>query len=408
MPSPLLSKHRDLIKRWAIKQLKVLGVLVVLLLVAELGLRLVGYSMPSLYTTDRDLGFSLRAGAEGWWRREGEAYIKINSDGLRDREHNREKPPGTLRIAVLGDSWAEALQVPVEKTFWDVMGRKLSECESLPQGKQIEVINFGVSGYGTAQELITLRRKVWAYSPDIVLLAFNGGNDVKDNSRALKKEEMTPYFIYRDGALSLDSSFLNARGFYSPDSFLYQLSKRARDYSRLAQFVLDLPNVIRANEAARARQGVATAKGGAAEQSEAGLDMAAYSPPADPVWQEAWAVTEELISLMHDEVLKSGAKFLVVTLNHTMEVYPDARVREETVKRLGISDFSYPDRRIRALGERKGFEVLSLGPPLQTFAEQRKVFLHGFGRTPGVGHWNETGHAVGGEMMAHKICEMIR
>jgi hypothetical protein len=403
MSSPLLSKHRDRIKRWAIKQLKVLGVLLVLLLVAELGLRLVGYSVPSLYTADRDVGFSLRAGAEGWWRREGEAYIKINSDGLRDREHDREKPPRTLRIAVLGDSWAEALQVPVEKTFWNVMGRKLSECESLPGGQQVEVINFGVSGYGTAQELITLRRKVWAYSPDIVLLAFNGGNDVMDNSRALKKEELIPYFIYRDGALSLDSSFLQARGFHSPDSFLYQLSKQARDYSRLAQFVLDLPNVIRANEAARARQ-----EGGGEQRSEAGLDMASYSPPNDPAWQDAWMVTEALVSLMHDEVLKSGAKFLVVTLNHTMEVYPDPRVRAETIKRLGIADFSYPDRRIRALGERKGFEVLSLGPPLQTFAEQQKVFLHGFGRTPGVGHWNETGHAVGGELMARKLCELIR
>jgi hypothetical protein len=402
MPSPLLSKHRDRIKRWAIKQLKVLGVLLLLLLVAELGLRLVGYSVPSLYTTDRELGISLRAGAEGWWRKEGEAYIKINSDGLRDREHDREKPPRTLRIAVLGDSWAEALQVPIEKTFWDVMGRKLSECESLPRGQQIEVINFGVSGYGTAQELITLRRKVLAYSPDIVVLAFNRGNDVTDNSRALRKEELIPYFIYQNGALTLDSSFLNAKGFHSPDSFLYKLSKKARDYSRLAQFILDLPNVIRANEAARARQG------GVVEQSEVGLDMASYSPPTDPAWQDAWAMTETLVSLMHDEVLKSGAKFLVVTLNHTMEVYPDSRVREETLKRLGIADFSYPDRRIRALGERKGFAVLSLGPPLQTFAEQQKVFLHGFGRTPGVGHWNETGHAVGGEMMARKLCELIR
>ncbi|MBD0327393.1 MAG: hypothetical protein ICV68_13230, partial [Pyrinomonadaceae bacterium] len=183
----------------------------------------------------------------------------------------------------------------------------------------------------------------------------------------------------------------------------YKLSKKARDHSRLAQFVFDLPNVIRANEAARAKQ-----QDGATERSEVGLDMASYGPPADPAWADAWAVTEALVSQMHDEVLKRGAKFLVVTLNHTMEVYPDPRVREETTKRFGIADFSYPDRRIRALGERKGFEVLSLGPPLQTFAEQRKVFLHGFGRTPGVGHWNETGHAVGGEMMAHKICELIK
>jgi len=48
-----VSKHPDRIKRWAIRQLKVLGVLLVLLLVAELGLRLVGYSVPSLYKIGR-------------------------------------------------------------------------------------------------------------------------------------------------------------------------------------------------------------------------------------------------------------------------------------------------------------------------------------------------------------------
>jgi len=102
--------------------------------------------------------------------------VRINSEGLRDREHPRHKPAGTVRVAVPGDSYAEALQVPLGDAFRAVTGRRLSAREAFG-GRQLEVINFGVSGYQTAQELVTLRRRVWDYSPDIVLLAVTTAND---------------------------------------------------------------------------------------------------------------------------------------------------------------------------------------------------------------------------------------
>ena len=70
------------------------------------------------------------------------------------------------------------------------------------------MINFGVSGYGTAQELLTLRHYVWDYSPDIVLMAFLPGNDVRNNSKELEPEKLRPFFRLRDGELELDRSFL--------------------------------------------------------------------------------------------------------------------------------------------------------------------------------------------------------
>jgi hypothetical protein len=226
---------RRLIKRrWASNLLLIAGGLLVGLLLTEAGLRLAGYSYPNFYMTDASRGVALRAGAEGWWRREGEAYIRINSDGLRDREHERQKPPNTVRIAVLGDSYAEALQVPVEKTFWAVMERELQQCASF-KGQKVEVINFGVSGYGTALELITLREKVWAYAPDIVLLAVTTGNDIGDNSRALKGGEDIPYFVHRDGRLVLDDSYLQSQTFRLRQSILNRMFRWARNYSRTAQ-----------------------------------------------------------------------------------------------------------------------------------------------------------------------------
>jgi len=101
--------------------------------------------------------------------------IKINAYGFRDSEFYTEKPKDIFRIAVLGDSQEEALQVSLEDTWQKVMGQRMSE----ELGRPVETYNFGVSGYGTDQEWLTLREKVWQFSPDLVILAFSP-NDVGD------------------------------------------------------------------------------------------------------------------------------------------------------------------------------------------------------------------------------------
>lgn len=94
------------------------------------------------------------------------------------------KPAGSFRVAVLGDAFVEARQVDAEKTFWRLLGRNLGSCIALG-GKQVEVLNFGIGGYATTEELLTLRRDVLRFSPDLVLLGFFADNDVHDNSKAL-------------------------------------------------------------------------------------------------------------------------------------------------------------------------------------------------------------------------------
>src|SRR3984893_614722 len=110
-------------------------------LAAEITLRLAGYSYPEFYQPDQSRGYALRPNMEGRYRKEGDAFVRINSDGLRDREHATTKPVGTIRIAVLGDSYPEAFPVPMEETFWFIMEKKLQECGAFG-GKRVEVINF--------------------------------------------------------------------------------------------------------------------------------------------------------------------------------------------------------------------------------------------------------------------------
>lgn len=149
-----------------------------------MGLGLLRIEYPRFHEFDPQVGAKLRPGVRGHWLEEGGGYVSINSEGFRDKEHAHKKPPNTLRIAVLGDCYAEAMQVNMEETFWAVMERNLQGCKDL-QGRQVEVINFGISGYGTTQELLALRKWVWKYSPDVILLAFVTGNDIADNSPVL-------------------------------------------------------------------------------------------------------------------------------------------------------------------------------------------------------------------------------
>jgi hypothetical protein len=389
--------------------------------IAEIALRLTGYSYPEFYQRDEVRGVSLLPGAEGWYRKEGEAYVRINSDGLRDGEHAIAKPEGTFRIAVIGDSYCEALSVAPEEAFWSVMARKLDECDAFP-GKQVEVINFGVSGYGTTEELLTLREKVWKYSPDLVLLAITTNNDITDNSRVLKRTDDVPYFVYQGSQLALDDSFKNSRGFRFSNSFIGRSGTWLRAHSRLVQAITQGHHAFkillaswRAKKTSTAPQGPPVAAGETgkpaektdlfARAEELGADNLVYLEPNNPVWNDAWRVTEALIVQMRNEVTKGGAKFVVVTLSNPPQVLPDAKWREGFKSRFGISDLFYPDNRIKTLGAREGIQVITLAPELQRLADQSKQFFHGFDKNIGNGHWNATGNRVAGELIAKEMCE---
>jgi hypothetical protein len=383
------------------------------LLLCEVFLRVIGYSYPLFYATDYYRGFGLRPGIEGRYQREGESYVRINSDGQRDREHAKTKPPDTARIAVLGDSFAEAMHVPMEQTFWSLLERKLEECHAFA-GKHVEVMNFGVSGYGTAQELMTLRQKVWDYSPDIVVLAFTTYNDVYDNSRALSKTQDVPYFTYRNGELVYDASFRDSSAYQWHDSKLSKLGRWFHDHLRLVQLAhyAQFVGKLRLTEWRDRRAAPATptqtgtnGKGAAPTAGEIGMENMTYLEPPDDNWKEAWRVTEGLIRQMRDEVRQRGARFVVVTLSNAIQVYPDPVVRQNFMKHIGVSTVFYPNERLKALASREQIDFLDLAKPMQAYAEQNKVFLHGFGSDlRGNAHWNQSGHRLAADLIAQKLC----
>jgi hypothetical protein len=373
--------------------LLLLGSLVLSALLGELVLRAIGFSYPNFHRYDDHTGLALRPGVQGLWRDEGEAFVRVNASGMRDdREFVADKPPHIYRIAVLGDSYAEALQVPVERTFWRQLEARLGAC-GLAGNRRIEVLNFGVSGYSTAQELLALRHRAAAYRPDLVLLAFLSGNDVRDNSREIAGRYPRPYFgVGVGGGLTLDSSFRDHWVARIKGSPVWALG----DHLRLMQLVNKVKNVV----------GQPLSAPGAQQRgTDVGLDDQVYVSRPAPEWERAWQLTEALIAATRDQAERLGARFLLVTLSNPAQVPADPQRMREHAAKLGEADLFYPERRLRVFAGREHIETVFLAEDLAARAAARGEHLHGFANTQmGTGHWNAQGHALAAELIVRKLC----
>ncbi|MGI9591745.1 MAG: SGNH/GDSL hydrolase family protein [Myxococcota bacterium] len=166
------------------------GALLAAALLAELALRagqawsLAGLGAVGVVhraSQDPELVYELVPGAET--TRDG-IPIRINADGFRDDPFPGPRRPGEFRVVVLGDSVAAGHSVALEEAFPQLLEARLRE--SLPAGARLAtVLNFGVYGYATRQELRLLETRGLAYEPDLVILAYHLNDpDVADAGQA--------------------------------------------------------------------------------------------------------------------------------------------------------------------------------------------------------------------------------
>jgi hypothetical protein len=282
------------------------------------------------------------------------------------------------------------VEVNQQETFGAILEREMGRLP--PGGRQVEVINFGVRGYGTAQELLTLRCCVWAYQPDIVLLAFLPTNDVSDNHRSLDRTSTSyarPYFVMEPEGWRVDRSFRS--------NLRYRVTRLVSPlvaHSRVLQLLIRVRNLV-----IRRRANSPDPPEGIPPGLTIGQDV--YREPGDSAWKAAWSTTEALVATLAREVVARGSRFGAVVITSGAQVYPDSQVRGRLLRGLGIPDFGYPGRRLAALGAREGFPVLDLMPGFQAYADRTGSFLHGFtNRRLGLGHWNQLGHRLAGERIA--------
>ena len=150
-----------------------------------------------LYRYDADLGWSPRPDAEANYSAINNLVVRHNAMGLRDGPLGGQ---GLPRLLVLGDSYVWGFDVTREERFTEQLEAA---------HPQWEVVNAGVSGYGTDQALLLLRRIQEAVAPKAVILVFTPQNDHADNASNLRYGYYKPYF-------TLERDSLRLRGTPSP------------------------------------------------------------------------------------------------------------------------------------------------------------------------------------------------
>lgn len=327
---------------------------------------------------------------------ESAIWVEHNSAGFRDRERTVQAAPGTLRVAVIGDSFVHGYFAPLEKMFTAFLEQELNRCAARPD-RSIEVLSFGVFGYNTTQELLTYHLHAARYRPDIVVLALYTANDVFDNHPRLSSES-APRYVYQGDSLVLDNSFRN----WLPKPPAAPWRRRVFDA------MLERSRLFRVlKEYAERARDLAIAPPPDPVPEVAAAEAAIYQPPVMPELAEAWRNTEGVVQKFNDDVRANGSEFWLLTLYNLAQVDPDAAKRTALQASLGAETLFYPDRRLAAFARARNIPVISLAEPLAAYAAVNHVYLSGGGspQVPlGEGHWNDIGASVAARLSAAELC----
>ncbi len=168
---------------------------------------------------DNSIIFTLRPNLDLTFIR---ARVVTNSCGMRSPERPIVKPPGVYRIALLGDSFTFGWGVAQEASFAQKLEDNLNRIKAgIPR---FEVLNFGVPGYSTFQEVALFEERGLDFNPDAVLVYF------------VQNDFGMPFFVRDlDGSGGIFSSvkFLQlGRQLLAPDALNRQISNLGLDPNR--------------------------------------------------------------------------------------------------------------------------------------------------------------------------------
>ena len=334
---------------------------------------------------DDMLGYRFTPNAKYWDRLEGgHCSGVINEYGWRDVTWNKNKAQDTYRIAVVGDSFVAAMQVESDETFL-----KIAEKEINDTGKhKVEIMNFGRSGFTTTEELLVIRDQVMQFSPDLVVLAFFPGNDIRDVVRELAPSKLRPFFVLDPDskALSLDLSFNLSRE-YRIKSLLNPL----KQHSTFVSFLFENFNRIFATKQQEAYSDTDRSQ----PVKIGGYSSLATSTP-DVRYVRAFDMNILLITEIA-KILKGHAGFLLVNLDS--EGWSIAE--EEQFRKVDPSfDPFYFDTRLQSLAKKLGAHFLGLQTVFRDDWNKHQQDLHWK-------HWNYDGHKVVAHSLAGKLLEII-
>jgi lysophospholipase L1-like esterase len=379
------------------------------LAIAEVALRLSGFGASTVYLHAGILrhhpllGWEKKPSARAVYEFEGKTIVETsNRDGFRGPARPREKPPGEFRVLALGDSFCEGYLVGDGEVFSAVLERKWQN------SRKLSVINAGVAGYSTDQQLMYFRETGVMYQPDVTVVFFFD-NDVWFNTQVDEYRSKKPRFVLSEGGLAIDglpvpppperaaSAAPESRGFF-------------RDHFRLAQFIAD-----RAARIPWLQTGSIPPPSAQAPQPEAAAAAPSRLPGEFKVYlrqqpediREAWRVTEAILREFKGDAEAAGGRLAVFYVPTAAAIYPQAW--DAAKRRWGLNGEAWSIEQVEptlaAVCQRQGIDFIPAIAPLREiagqpeFASSRLYYLED-------GHWNAAGHAAAAEILRQYLSSL--
>ncbi len=418
--------------RWVLKELlPVLGVSLATLLLAlgaaELYFR---STVPFINSTwpmkfDPAVGTTLTPGAVVRFTNHVDFWTetKANEIGFLDRPPPGAKPPNTCRILLLGDSFVEAAQVPIEQKVQVVVERLLNE-RSGP--RKFDAAALGYSGTGQINQLPFYDRFGKAMAPDIVVLVVIS-NDMANNSSVLegvrngwspdhpprlfaRRNAATGDFellpiepnpsrqnLPRDPSLAVQTTLQRANQMGRSWSYLYNWT-----YTNLA---IQYPSVVAplagpsveqfyaANiRAIEALPGYARVFDGWRYPADLDFDTMFFADALPPVFAEAEAMTGFALDEFLARGRRDGFRLLILASSSLSTQHQDAHGRK-------MVERGYRDR-IARLSAARGIPIVDQYDYMVAHGGKRGQ--EHFSRD---GHWSPQGHRWAAEALAEHIAK---
>lgn len=288
---------------------------------------------------------------------------KINSQGFRDREFEVEKKNAT-RILFLGDSVVYGYALNLDQTL-----PKQVETLFQKKNKSVEILNFGVSGYETEQEIEFFKENGLRFKPDFVLVGYtlNDSNyasweldqfhvltqaSVQRTAKKIKKKILGRIFQHSrlaqilDNRLGLQRRYKIFRSYYETSIYDYLVERNTihQDAPDSDYRLLDRKITDEAHQLGTSEQSLQFLRGILGFQS-------------DPVHSSHWNISYQKFQELKTLSEQNGFKIGVV-------IFP---IFQEMDKYCLDSVHAYIKKQIEGLG----IPVLDLGPwGKRLYAEQ--------------------------------------
>ncbi|MCI0415235.1 SGNH/GDSL hydrolase family protein [bacterium] len=291
-----------------------------------------------------------------------------NSYGFNDREYIFENPLDHFRIVLLGDSFVEALEVPLEKSFHKMLEKKLN---ARGFRRKYEVIALGRSGNGPRRNYLWLQKLGMKYRPDLVIMEFLPTNDIVDDFNPLRLRRDRQIEKFREFSPLIDQPPI-----YVPDS---QILKHSKLFPAIVQSFLNLKfRFFRSS---------------LPDKEQIPLQYFVYAANYEPIWKQAWKMTLNHIKNTRDLSVSGQSDFLLVFFDERFKLSREGtQLLLKTYPAMAKFkwDFDHPSKVLTHFSQRNGIRFLSLEPLLQEEYQTNKIPLH----YEYDGHWNEAGHKV--------------